>query len=261
MFINDRAIEEMGFKLLEGQAGWIDLAPYDYALQTLAGQQGQTPVGSALTIGTRLLEVHLLVSPTTVAGRRAAIASLYSMIQGQIEVRFRDDPDRIHYCLPQSASGTGYEPIWVNAEVRLTLRLIAADPYVYQRVTTAQVLPANQRVSLLGRTAPWRGIIQVNGGGTGLIGAVLKHMSGAEIGRMEFSNPTNLVLDPADTLEIDCRNFIARQWVAAGDVWLEVTSTLAIGHDFLSFDPLDAPTLELLNGYDGHVRGRLADLA
>lgn len=263
LFIDDRPLEELGFKLLEGLRGWVDLAPYDYALQSLSGQPGQVPVASALTIGIREMEVPLLVSPITVAGRRAAIASLYALAQGQKEIRLGDDPDRVHYCLIRGATASGFEPIWVEGELQVTLRLIAADPYVYQRASSSQVLPPVTRVALLGRTAPWRGIIQVNGGGSGsgTIGAVLRHMSGDEIGRMEFTNPTVLALAAADSLEIDCRNFLVRQWIGASDSWLDVTSFLALGQDFLSFDPLDAPTLELLNNYDGHVRGRLADLA
>jgi len=263
LFLNDVPIEELGIKLLESPTGWLDLAPYDYALQSVVGRPGQVAVGSALTIGSRPLAIPYLLSPTTLAGRRAAAAALYALAQGEVEVRFGDDPERVYYCLVQSGSASGYPPTWVEPGVSGVLRLIAVDPYAYHRAANSQVLPASTRVPLLRGTAPWRGIIVINGGGAGagLLGTVLRHQSGDEIARMEFSNPTNLVLATADSLEIDCRNFASRQWVAATDSWTDVTAALAIGQDFMSFDPLDVPTLELLNGYDGHVRGRLADLA
>ena len=260
VYLNGVTIETYGV-VVTALSGWLDVPAYSYPMIELVGVPGQSPVGVPIKVAPREMTVSCyLNTATTYLERRQKLAALALACQGQIEFATDEDPNRICYTVLLGGSGSGIlEQALANPYALITLKLLAPDPHWYQKMPTVIPLPTGEREPLPLGSAPCRGRINVNhgGSGSGTVGAKLRHASGTILGQLTF---TGVTLATDDSVEIDCQSFRAWRYLAATNVWSDITSTMSAGQDFFVFDPLDQPTLELDNGYDGWVAYRKAEM-
>lgn len=258
VYLNDIPIETYGV-VVTALTGWINLPQTEIPAIDAVGYPGPLPVGMSPRLAPRQMAVTCYVNAaSSQAEKRSQLAALALAAQGLVEVSVDDDPSRVSYAVLTDGEGNGIsEQVLAHAKALLILRFTAHDPYYYQRTPTLLALRANTRETIPLGSAPVRGVVGINAGGSGIPGMVLRHRSGEILAQLDFDGVT---LDTGDSLEISHREGWADQYDASGSAWTSVMAYLGAGQDFCVFDPMDAPTLELLNGYDGWCLYRKADL-
>lgn len=266
--VNNVEIEKYGFAVHEIR-GWLNLPMTTYATQRVAGVPGMVRVATPPEIEPRELRVRCSLSPATLLERRQLLATFVLAAQGEIEVTVADDPNRVSYCLVTDGSGQGITPqSMLEPGAMMEIVFMAHDPYYYQKSPSTYVLPPSTRVAVPVASAAVRGLVYVNGGGSGsgTIGLRLRLQTGEILNDMTLDNVATvaalgaLVVAAEDTVLFDCQNYTILQYDASASAWVDIFAYLKDGQDFLKFDPKDAPTLEILNGYDGWGVHRKADL-
>lgn len=265
---NGVPLEDYGY-VCHDVGEWLNLPDAVFATVRVAGVPGEVAVNTPPSLASAIRDIEIGdVSSTSITGRRTKLRAFAAAVGGQSEVTFADDPTAITFCLVRGGRGRGVTPLtMLDPAIAYSLRLIAHDPYYYQLAPSVYVLPASTRVTVPLAGAPCRGLVTVNGGGagSGAVGIRLRHQSGDVLAEMTLDNPVTIALlgaltfAAADTMLFDCQNYDVLHYVAASNTWISRLAYLNDGQDFPFFDPLDAPTLEILNGYDGWGVHRKAD--
>lgn len=261
IYLNGVTIETYGV-IVTGLGDWLNLPEYTYPTVEIPGTPGTRLVGGIspkVSPGQRTVVCYLNTA-TTLAERRSKLAALALACRGLIEWSTDEDPNRVCYGVLTSGEGSGIqEEALANPYAILRLRFTVYDPHYYAKIPTLLPLASGERVPLTLGSAACRGLIGINQGesGTGTVEAVLRDRTGAVLQTLTL---TGVTLATDDSVLLDCINHEAWRYIAATNTWSEVTGNLTTaGQDFFVFDPLDAPTLELSNGYDGWVAYRKAE--
>ena len=258
---NGVPVEDYGYNCHD-VGEWLTLPQTTFAKVKVQGQPGEVSINTPPQLASAVRPIELSdTTSTTILARRTKLRTLIAALGGQVEVTWADDPNAISFCTVQGGRGQGITPLtMLQPDIYFALSLLADDPYVYQASPSTYVLRASTRETVPLGTAACKGLVYVNGGGagSGAVGIRLRHQSGEVLQEITLDNAATIALlgaltfAAADTMLFDCQNPSdgILHYVAASNTWVSRLAYMNDGQDFPKFDPLDAPTLEILNGAD-----------
>jgi hypothetical protein len=261
LFLNDRDIADYGCDLARPITGWMAFPIRQLPGVALVGSHGEVLTGTGVRTQPRRLDLTLYRPGTSVAERRSGISQLFQALNGKVQIRLSDDPNRFveAYLIESNPTGPGFSEFTTSAAL-IPLSFLAVDPLYYAVLPWDRpVLPSIRTVIPMG-TAGSRIEIDLMGASTstllrfrhGSTGAVLYDMtltgtpSSSEFLRLRFSKQTIKRYSGTPAAETD-----SYSWKGSLDVWPVI-------------DPADgAVTVELVGGTPGRgiMRGRVAYLS
>jgi hypothetical protein len=255
LWVNDRDIADYGCVVVD-VAGWWDAPTRALQSVQIPGRMGPWATNIASQVAPRSLAVRLLLTPASMAARKAALASLYSALQGVVELRLNDDPYRFTYVVLSGGSATSLAQALVESRMDVTLKFDATDPLFYDVTWNAIAIPIGSTVrrTIPIGTAPFGGVLRLTGAGTNPCTVTLRDQAGNSVQTMTLATTWTT----AEYVEIDCDQWTVKKWSAGAAT--NILSTLGALEQPLIFSPEDQPTLTITGCGGAVLYYRKADL-
>jgi phage-related protein len=248
LWINDVSAEDLGFASGDASAleQWGAALDVNFRSSPVPGFSGHI-VGGSPTSPPRIVPLSAVISADTIGERNALLQTLMSNLQGRLELRFSDEPDRILYGVCTKAVSSGASDAWSFAlpDLRVSVEITCMDAAKYDRnVQTLAFGSARQSMPM--GNMPHDGTLYIMGAATTPV-ITYRNMAGDSVQTMTLST-----LGGDDYYAIDLlRKKITRyDATVASDALDEWTAG-----DFPVFDPGDCdveagiyPTLEVSSG-------------
>lgn len=229
-WINDARVEDLGLEV-EDLSGYNDGTAPSFGTLSFPGMVGGYATGPGTT-DARVVRLAAYLTPASLAEQEAALDTVADALQGVLELRFGDAPDKV---LLGIAGKPAWQPLgvgMVDGEGIVTVDITCADPTKRSRYPTSVSFGSVRKPLPVG-TLSSVGLLQVMGPATNPV-VTIRGANGEVSSQLGFT----ATLTNAEYLEVD----LGRKTVA------KVTSGTRAGAlaswdgstDFFALDPGDA---------------------
>jgi len=230
LYVNDYPMDRIGlFPLAEGMQGHRGTLTFRDEVTDLPGRVGTISLARESESTPRRIVLETIGRGTSAANLQTRLREIRQRFsEGEIEVRFQDDIEKLFYCKLESIDVTGIAPMIPQPNHNLRITLLAQDPLIYDRNATVAGFSAVAGELPLG-TAPTFPIVRISGAVTN---PVLTYKDFA--GNTEQTFGLTVTLASGEFREIDMDKS-----TIVDEAGLNAISEKSSG-DFFSFDPEDA---------------------
>jgi hypothetical protein len=238
-------------------SGWSDLSSAQLDAVAISGRAGSW-LAIPATYPRRTMRFGLYFTPTSVATRKTELDALMLALQGVIEVRINDDPNRFVYARVASSSleGVGSASLAIR-EALLDLQLESTDPYFYALVAevTHILCDGATYTAVPVGTAPQGGFLRLVGAGTSPCTIVIADRAGTP----RYTMTLTTTWTAAEYVDIDFDQWTITRWNNVTST--NIMATLGTTETFPIFDPGDAPMVKITNAVSATYYSRKAYLS
>lgn len=243
IYVNGRPIEDYGV-VVGSFEGWLQPPEISYTTVALAGRSSAVPVDEDAAYRPRELPLGFLQTAASVAAQRTSLSSLYRAMQGQLEISCDDNPNKIIYAQFESAEAAVFGIPFSSPKTQALGRLVAYDPFWYDRFPFLRGLKAGERVEVPYGDAPGRLWLYCSDPmGTGTVTNPefsLRHKNGSLLARQRYTVSLTTV---NDWFFVDHEAYEVTKSTAG--TFSKQLSTLNAEDGFLRILPSQAPTIEV----------------
>lgn len=245
-WINDTDVTALGMTLRSGTDGWMDGTTVQRETVMIPRRHG-AHVSDFGEKQPRIIQLVGQLDPSTVTGRLAEVDTVMDHLQGELEVRFSDAPNKVMTGWLRSVRTMELTPYYSIPDLVLTINIHCDDPVKYDRYHQVISFGTSGAEVPLG-TEQNTGTVEIMGAASTPI-LYYKDQTGAQQEYMSFSN----TLAAGAWMRVDLDRKRIRLFSATG-AETNGMSSLASG-DFFTLHPAHGnktaanwPTLSLSTG-------------
>ncbi|HYD52608.1 MAG TPA: hypothetical protein VEA99_08275 [Gemmatimonadaceae bacterium] len=249
LYINGAPAELWGLQVANASR-WRDTGRFRYETARRPLDVGLDVLEQGSSVDEASVGLRFLLTPATVAARRALVDALTAALVGVVEVSSLEDPTKIRYC---RLLGATYAPVGkalVNAQTIADVEFVAFDPRWWDRdPQVVHLALASPRSAVPMGSAPTRRLQLVLVGPFTAPTVTLYDAAGRAIQQMRFSADSGWNLTASMWGLIDCERGLVQEY--ASGVWVDRTSTLHEDDTFFSLRQPAAHSIGIAGGGAG----------
>jgi phage-related protein len=257
IWINDRDLADFGACQVTRLSNWSDIPARQAQGVQIAGRAG-TWLATPITTSTRQLQVEVYFKPASLASRKTELDAFFLALEGVVEVRINDDPNRFAYARVESTAMRGASSASLLApECFVGIMFVSTDPYFYAKSADAATIlcdGATWTTLPLG-TAPQGGVLRLVGAGTSPCVVTVADRAGT----VRYTMTLTTTWTSAEYVDIDCDQWTITKWNNTTST--NIITALGAAETFPIFDPGDASQVKISNAVAAIYYGRKAYLS
>lgn len=131
-WINDTDVDSLGLELRDGTAGWLDGGLVQRNLVLIPGRHGAHASDYGMK-QPRMIRLVGQLDPSTVTGRLSEVDTVMDHLQGELEVRFGDAPNKVMTGWCRAVRTVEMQPSFIIPDLIMTVEIECDDPVKYDR--------------------------------------------------------------------------------------------------------------------------------